>query len=392
MRKSIVSTVVIDPGHGGHDSGCLGPNRVKEKDVALSIALKFGKFIEENFPEVKVVYTRKTDVFIELHQRAEIANEAKADLFVSVHCNSACYYDKKRRKEQCNVETHGTETWVMGLHKTEANLEVSKRENSVVLMEKDYLKQYEGFDPNSPEADIIFSLYQNTYMDQSLRLATLVQQELTGKGRQNRGVKQAGFWVLYKTAMPSILIETGFLSNPAEEKYLGSAKGQQEVASGIYRAFRQYKSAMEPAPDRTEKTPSPVKEETEPVTVTVSEKTEQPSVEKADTVTSGSPEKSAGQGAEQEVKIHFSVQIISSVQKLPKGSPRFKGLKDIQEEKKDNVYKYSYGNFSSFDESVSAQTKMREMGFKDAFVVAYKNGTRITVPEARETLKKINSK
>ncbi|MFM7217152.1 MAG: N-acetylmuramoyl-L-alanine amidase, partial [Bacteroidota bacterium] len=214
VGKGLVRTVVIDAGHGGHDSGCLGKAGTKEKDVALGIALKLGQFIEDNLQGVRVVYTRKSDVFVELHERAQIANNAHADLFICIHCNSACYYDKKRRKEMCNQEPRGPETYIMGLHKTEANLNVSRRENSVVVLEKDYKTQYEGFDPNSPEADIIFSLYQNTFMEQSLDFATAVQNELSESGRYGRGVKQAGFLVLYKTAMPSVLIETGFLSNP----------------------------------------------------------------------------------------------------------------------------------------------------------------------------------
>ena len=239
-----LTKVVIDAGHGGHDPGCLGKIS-KEKDVTLGVSLKLGKYIEDNFSDVKVIYTRKTDKFVELYERADIANNARADLFISIHCNSACFFDKKRKKEMCNTQISGVETWVMGLNKSDENLEVAKRENEVILLEKDYSRQYGGFDPNSPEANIIFTLYQNSFLDQSLRLASFVQQEMKSIKRPGRGVKQAGFLVLYKTSMPSILIETGFLSNLNEEKYLSSAKGQDEIAKSIYKAFSSYKNSIE---------------------------------------------------------------------------------------------------------------------------------------------------
>ncbi|MEY4595206.1 MAG: cell wall hydrolase/autolysin [Bacteroidota bacterium] len=379
QRRSVVKTVVIDAGHGGHDSGCLGANKVKEKDVALGIALKLGKLLEDNFPDIKVIYTRKTDVFLELHERAQIANSAKADLFICVHCNSACYFDKKKRKELCNAETKGPETWIMGLNRSEANLEVAKRENSVMLLEKDYVRQYDGFDPNSPEADIIFSLYQNTFMEQSLKMASLIQQELTSKGRTNRGVKQAGFWVLYKTTMPSVLIETGFLSNPGEEQFLGSGKGQQEVANGIYKAFKKYRSGIEmvDAPAETEKEPEPKSE---------------PDVEKKPEETN--PTTTSSNDADtKEQGVWMSVQFLSSTTPLKSDNARFKGLKNVREEQNANGgYKYFYGHYTTFQEAVEGQSKLRENGFKDAFVVAYKDGKRITVPEARTILEKNNSK
>jgi len=227
---------VIDAGHGGHDAGCLGASSM-EKHVALDIALALGKLIESNYPDVKVVYTRKTDVFIPLHERANIANRAHADVFICIHLNSG------------GKAAYGSETYVMGNHKSQDNLEVAKRENQVIQLEDDYLKKYDGFDPNSPEANIIFSLYQSQYMNQSLLLASNIQTEFEGyAGRHNRGVKQAGFLVLYKTAMPAVLIECGFLSNQPEEKFLRSDKGQQIMANAIYRAFKAYKSDMESAP------------------------------------------------------------------------------------------------------------------------------------------------
>ncbi|MCC7231614.1 MAG: N-acetylmuramoyl-L-alanine amidase [Bacteroidia bacterium] len=351
-----VKTVVIDAGHGGHDSGCLG-SKYKEKDVALGIALQLGEQIEKNFPDVNVIYTRKTDVFVELHERASIANNARADLFICIHCNSACYFDKKKRKNVCNSDTHGVETWVMGLHVSEANLEVSKRENEVVLLEKDYLKQYDGFDPNSPEANIIFSLYQNTYLDQSLKLATNVQQEMKKSDRLSRGVKQAGFLVLYKTSMPSILIETGFLSNPEEEKYLGSQKGQKEMATSIFRAFRDYKTDVENA------------------------------VTKAEHI----PEKSAGKNRndiQEAGPVNYSVQFYLSAEQLKSDNPRLKHVQDIRTEKSGSMYKYLTGNFPDIGTAIQRQEELRTMGFQDAFLVAYSNGIRISLKEARELQQK----
>ena len=395
-----VTKVVIDAGHGGHDSGCLGKN-VKEKDVALGVALKLGKYIEDHFPDVKVIYTRKTDVFVELHQRAAIANNARADLFICIHCNSACYYNKKKKKDVCNEEILGAETWVMGLHMSEANLEVSKRENEVVLLEKDYTKQYDGFDPNSPEANIIFSLYQNTFLDQSLKLASSVQQELKAKGRPSRGVKQAGFLVLYKTAMPSILIETGFLSNPAEAKYLDSEKGQQEVAHGIYNAFKSYKSAIESSGIKQEKIEQESSSQSGDSTPAVKSSgneskpdsgegkennTESPKEDKV--VVPNIPKENDKTTVDSDESLMFGVQILISPSKIVKGSSKFKGLKEVREEKEKGMYKYVYGEVQGMSEAVELQDEMRVKGFKDAFVVAYLNNKRISIKEARERLKK----
>ena len=405
-KRYTLARIAIDAGHGGHDSGCLG-SKTKEKDIALAISLKLGKMIEENFDDVKVIYTRKTDQFVELHQRAEIANNAKADLFICIHCNSACYLDKKH-KEVCNTETRGAETWVMGLKKSEANLEVAKRENEAVLLEKDYKQQY-GFDPNSPEANIIFSLYQNTYLDQSLRMASLVQQELNSKGRNGRGVKQAGFLVLYKTYMPSILVETGFLSQPDEEEYLASEKGQTEMARSIFKAFKAYKASLESgvsSPDASDDHPDtgnkeddkqvkedmkvkvdspPAKKpvvETPVKPITHAPKVVKPEAnQKNDSAEDKQPGESTGQ-------IVYRVQILLSPKAIPKGSPKFKGVNDAREEKVDNVFKYTTGYFTKMEDAVNLQTTMRSGGFADAFVVPYLNNKRISIKEARERKKK----
>jgi len=233
-RDAKVDVVVIDAGHGGKDHGTSGKTS-REKDVALKIALKLGSYIEKNIPDVKVIYTRKDDRYLALDERADIANKAKADLFICIHANA-----------NANARAFGTETFVMGLHKDESNLAIAKRENAVILLDENYHERYQGFDPNSPESYILFTLTQSAYQESSLRFASKVEEQFKGKvGRVSRGVKQAGFIVLWRTTMPSVLIETGFLSNGAEEKFLVSDEGQNLLASGIYRAFKAYKSEVE---------------------------------------------------------------------------------------------------------------------------------------------------
>ena len=373
---------MIDAGHGGHDSGCLG-TKTQEKDVALAVALKLGKYIKDNFNDVDVIYTRKTDVFVELHERANIANNAKADLFICIHCNSAG-----------DEDVCGPETWVMGLHKSEANLAVSKRENDVVLLEKDYQKKYDGFDPNSPEANIIFSLYQNAYLDQSLKMASLVQHELKTKGRFGRGVKQAGFLVLYKTSMPSILVETGFLTNKNEEKFLSSTKGQDDIAQSIFSAFKTYKASLESSSTGSEEKEKKSEgkndlgdDDSSSKAVVVKDKEEiQPVAD--DTESEKANHKSSPKTGNNGDKLIFSVQVVSSPKQERKDSGKFKGLKDIHEEKAGGLFKYSSGQFSELKDAIDYQSQMRNKGFKDAFVVAFKNGSRISIKEAREMIEK----
>lgn len=251
-----IKTVVIDAGHGGKDPGAIGPGKTYEKNVALAVALKLGEMIKKSYPDVNVIYTRKTDVFLELHERAEIANKNKADLFIAIHCNSST-----------NSAVYGSSSYVLGLHRTEANLEVAKRENAVILLEEDRDKNYE-FDPNTPEGHIIMSMKQNAFLEQSISFASKgeVYMESYGK-RKTLGVKQAGFYVLYKTAMPSILAEIGFISNPDEEKYLASAKGQEIIAGSLFKAFSEYKVDMEDSEaeqfvrEQAKEEEQPVKEE-----------------------------------------------------------------------------------------------------------------------------------
>ncbi|MHA7877794.1 MAG: N-acetylmuramoyl-L-alanine amidase family protein [Bacteroidota bacterium] len=234
-KKYKVSKVIIDAGHGGYDPGALG-RFSKEKDVALQIALKLGALLKEYMPDVEVIYTRKKDVFVSLHNRAKVANKNNVDMFISIHCNAS----------PKGPVASGTETYTMGMHTSRHNLEVAKRENAVILMEDDYQKHYQGFDPKLPESHILFSLYQNAYEYNSLKLAQNIQHQFKSRvGRVCRGVKQAGLLVLWKTAAPSVLVEVGFITNPQEEKYLNSKLGQQYIASGIFRAFRDYKHELE---------------------------------------------------------------------------------------------------------------------------------------------------
>lgn len=351
-----IKKIVIDAGHGGEDPGAVG-KKSREKNIVLSVALKLGELIKTNFPGVEVIYTRKTDVFVELYRRAQIANSNKADLFISIHCNSTT-----------KPEPYGAETWVLGLNKSQANLEVAKKENASVLFEKDYINQYDGFDPNSPEGNIIFSLYQNAFLEQSLQFADLVQKQFTNKlGRHDRGVKQAGFLVLYRTTMPSALIELGFISNPAEENYISSENGQNQLSLAIFKAFKEYKIKYEGGTisDSSEKTETNVNHIIENQDNSISPNTVKDSV---NTV--------------HKKEIFFRVQIATSPSKKPLNSPEFKGLTDVAFYIQNNTYKFTAGNFKTLKEAVDYQHTLQSKGFKDAFVVAFLNEERITPSEA----------
>lgn len=344
-----LKTVVIDAGHGGQDYGCNGKNSY-EKNVALNIALKLGAQIQEKYPDVKVIYTRKTDVFIELYERAAIANRNNADLFICIHCNA-----------NPSTSPYGTETYVMGLHKTEANLNVAKRENDVILMEDDYAQHYDGFDPNNPASHIIFSLNQHAYMDQSILFASKVEDYFKrDANRSSRGVKQAGFLVLWKTAMPSVLIETGFLTNTNEEKFLASAEGQEKIAGSILKAFSDYKTIMEnPLQNATVKN--------EQVTTTNN------SVQ-TNTTTSQSNS-----------SLIFQVQFYADKTELKTSHAKFSQLQKepINYVSENGLYKYRIGPYNNLDEAVKKQSVARNAGFKDAFVIAFSNGKRISLDEAK---------
>lgn len=357
-----ISTVVIDAGHGGKDPGCIG-SKTKEKDINLAIALKIGDYIEKNFPTVKVIYTRKTDVFVELFKRAQIANENKADLFICVHCNS-----------NPSKVSSGAETYVMGLYKTQANLAVAQKENSSILMEDGYTNNYDGFDPNSTEAYIIFSLYQNAYLDQSLSFATDIQKQIKSKtAMYDRGVKQAGFLVLWKTAMPSVLVETGFLSNATDEEYLSSAKGQDIIANGIFSAFKVYKADIEG---------KKIKSDTE---ITTPKDTSAKPLTKKDSIVSKKDSLANSSGKKE---IFFKVQFASSSVKKALNSPEFKGLKDVKEYFHNGMYKYVTGNETTFEKALTLLDTVHNLGFKDAFIVAFLNGERISPQDAVKLIKK----
>ncbi len=398
-----IKTVVIDAGHGGKDPGCHG-SKYKEKDVALAVALKLGKYIEDNMKDVKVVYTRKTDVFVELQERAMIANRAKADLFICVHCNSACVHDKVKKKDVCRDEVHGAETYVMGIKNEKGKLDVAKRENSAMLLEDDYVKKYEGFDPNSDESYIIMSMFNDTYLNQSLDFASKAQKQYAGKaGRSDKGVKRASLWVLWRTYMPAVLTEIGYLTNPEEEQFLGSAKGQDYVASGLFRAFREYKDEIQGSvkkydDDFEKQTPyKPTKEDS----LEIENNKKQGRKEEVDTAASKATIDKNVTDKKEEVKkdtkkdkvkeenkkeeisdskgIVYKVQLLSSDKKISLTSDKFKDVETPGEYTDNGIFKYTAGEFSNKQDAVKLQNELRKKGFKEAFVIAMQGGKRITL-------------
>ncbi|MBL7884436.1 MAG: N-acetylmuramoyl-L-alanine amidase [Bacteroidia bacterium] len=391
-----VKTVVIDAGHGGKDPGCHG-TKYKEKDVALAVALKLGKYIEEHLKDVKVVYTRKTDVFLELQQRAEIANKAKADLFICIHCNSACYRDKKLKKDICKDEVAGAETYIMGIKNEQGKLDVAKRENSAILLEDNYVQKYDGFDPNSDESYIIMSMFTDTYLNQSLNFASKLQKQYKTKaGRNDKGVKRASLWVLWRTYMPSVLTEIGFLTNPEEEQFLGSAKGQDYIASSIFRAFREYKDELEGITkkydDHFEKQESykltkddslelaEIKKALKtapkelPADTTESEEGTKPETSKNE---KAKPENDKETTTSNSSAIVYKVQIASSDKKIPLNSEKFKDVEKPGEYEDKGIYKYTAGEFTKQEDATRLQRILRTKGFPDAFVIATQDGKRI---------------
>lgn len=340
--------VVMDAGHGGTDPGNVG-NGYKEKDIALNIVLTVGKALEKH-PNIKVIYTRKTDVFVTLRGRAQIANDADADLFVSVHCNSH------------NSSAHGTETFVLGLHANQRNFEIAKKENEVIFLEEDYKSHYDGFDPNSPESFIGLTLMQEDYLDQSTQLARLVQDNFTKTLKRNdRGVKQAGFWVLHNTYMPSVLVETGFLTYKPEGAYLNSSKGQDEISLSIYKGVMDYKMIL----DRNvgENVYKDVVD-IESIKEAVNEEIKPDDTSKliySNTV--------------------FKVQLAASSNKIEPKSFNFKGLQDISREKEGKYFKYFYGYTSDYNEAKKLADVAKSKGYPSCFIVAYQNGKRVEVSE-----------
>jgi len=326
--------VVLDAGHGGKDPGKVA-KKIYEKDVALNVVLLTGKYLEAH-KDIKVIYTRKKDVFVDLWERGKIANDADADLFVSVHCNAH------------HTQASGTETYVLGLHANKQNFEVAKHENSVIFMEDNYKERYEGFDPNSPEAVIGMTLMQEEFLDESLLVASYTQDKFTKDlKRLDRGVKQAGFVVLYQTYMPSILIETGFITNKKEGAFLNSKAGQQRVAKAIAQAILKYKKHLD------DNYVYEVPKKKEPV--------------KESRVVEG---------------VDFKVQIATSTKKLALKSYNFNGLKGVKRIKDGNFYKYYYGNTSDYDAINKMRNVAKKNGYPTAFVVAFKGGKKISVTHA----------
>lgn len=335
-----IQTIVIDAGHGGKDPGALGKNS-HEADINLAVALKLGDYIKENMRDVKVIYTRDKDKFVELNERANIANRNNADLFISIHCNST----------EGTTTAKGVETFVMGESKNEANLKVAKTENAAILLE-DNTDAYDNFDPNSTEAYILFSLSQSLYQNQSLQVADKVQHQLVDRvGRHDRGVQQAGFLVLWKTAMPSILVELGFINNVNEEKFLASEQGQTKLALALYRAFEEYKLAY----DADNQSVKPTQNNAH------------------------------SNGSANEVV--FMVQFASRDKKVPVTDKAFSKVKDVDVYEYNGAFRYTSGHFATKAEAVARQAEVRAAGFSDAFVIAFVNGERATLKQAEAAMK-----
>jgi len=330
--------VVLDAGHGGKDTGNRG-NGYFEKRIALNIALKVGASLAKD-QVVKVIYTRKSDVFVDLIERANIANKADADLFISIHCDA---FTKST--------VYGAGTFVLGLHANERNFQVAQKENSVIFLEENYEQKYDGFDPNNPESVISLLLMQETYLDQSIVAANTIQRSFVRNlARKDRTVKQAGFVVLKYTYMPSVLVETGFLTNPTEGSYLNSNKGQQEIAQAIAKAILNYKKELS----------NSVAIEN-PIELVSPKQPENPVVQK------------------QLEDVYFSVQIAASNKAIAPRSYNFKGLKSVERLKEGNIYRYFYSRSPSYDAAKKLQTEARQKGYKGAFIVAFKDGKKVDI-------------
>ena len=378
-------TLVIDAGHGGKDPGTRGVKAL-EKDVNLKVALAFGKYVERNCPDVKVIYTRKTDVFIELSERAAIANRNKADLFISIHSNALP--DGKISR--------GFETYTLGMHRASDNLDVAKRENSVILVEDNYKQRYAGFDPKSSESYIMFELMQDNNMSNSVELAKMIQHEACSlSGRQNKGVHQAGFLVLRETSMPGCLIELGFLTTPDEEAFLDSSNGQDLLAHGIFNAFLKYKKKYgarnsatssssvkteEPKTDSSKKQPAAKEQPKQPAAKeqpkqpAAKEQPKQPAT-KVEPVPAQKVDPTSGS------RPIFKVQIGASSQQLPPDSPEFKGLANVESYQENGMVKYTVGASPDFNE-INRLRKSIFDKFPEAFVIAFKDGVKMDVAQA----------
>lgn len=355
--------LVLDAGHGGRDPGAVGKIS-QEKNITLSVVKKVGSMVEQNMPDVKVVYTRKTDVFVPLEERANIANNHHADMFISVHTNAAK-----------STSAYGAETYTLGLAKTQANLAVAMAENSVMMLEDDYKTRYQGFDPSSVDSYIMFEFMMDTYLDNSISFATDVQHQLTtNSNRHDRGVRQAGFWVLHRSACPSVLVELGFISNRQEELYMASEKGQQELAQSIYNAFLKYKrnydrkSGNGSSPAQRNGTPEPSAPSTSSTPPAASTTLPSSSVQHP-LATSTLPV--------------YKVQFLSSPTVLKPGSSVFKGVKDASYYQEGGLYKYTVGAETDFNKANQLKNEVRKK-FADAFVIAFLEDKKISISEAQK--------
>jgi N-acetylmuramoyl-L-alanine amidase len=341
-----LKTVVIDAGHGGKDPGCHGAS-AHEKHVCLSMALMLGEMIKTNYPDIKVVYTRDTDVFVELDERAKIANRNNADLFICIHANAA------------STTAYGTETYVLGLHRTESQQAVAARENATIHLEDDGGKKYEDFEM-TPDAIIARQIQLSVFLDQSISFADKLQAEFRAIGRYDRGVKQAGFLVLYKTTMPSVLIETGFLTNPTEEKFLADSTTQRQMANSMFTAFKKYKNELEGVEEQVDTNNGGATTTTDPVVKPI---TKPGSTDKKDVVI-------------------FRVQVETATDPIPLTDKKFKGY-SVYEYEHGGLYKYTFGAFENDVKAATEyQAKLREEGYAHAFVVAFLNGERINLQKA----------
>jgi len=389
QAKDKVAKVVIDAGHGGTMPGAVG-KLCKEKDINLKVALLVGKLISENFNDVTVIYTRKGDETVDLYKRAEIANKNKADLFISIHCNASE-----------NKSAHGVETFVMGLGKSDESISIARKENADMLLEKDYKTNYSDFDPNSPEAYIVFSLYSSAYLNWSTIFASKVQSHLLRNcNLTDRTVQQAGFWVLYKVAMPSILVELGFISNVEEEKYLVRKETQELLALSIYNAFAEYKNLIE----GSEKPFLPVSntEKKEQINGSQPENKTEPENEITDAfqnqnlshseITPDTTEFNTTINITENKEpliinnIRFRIQFFLSKDNFNISDKKFSSLSDVKKYKENGVWKYTSGDFNSLYE---AQNKLKEIKklYSDAFIIAFNNEHKITISEAQKLLK-----
>ncbi len=377
-------TLVIDPGHGGHDAGALGAIS-KEKNINLAVALRFGKYVEQNLPEVRVIYTRKTDVFIPLNERANIANRANADLFISVHTNAL----------PAGKVARGFETYTLGMHRAKDNLDVAMRENSVISMEKDYQQRYQGFDPRSSESYIIFEFIQGKNMERSVELARMIQRSVCdGANRPDKGVHQAGFLVLRETSMPGCLIELGFITTPDEERLLNNDSRVDDIARGIYEAFAKYKNKYDRsvsvpyrAKDSEEVNIPKIVPDQEPAPKTrVVTRGKQPKREEA------TPEQPKREVKKTETKKEvkktevadapvFKLQIFVGSRNLRKGDAHFKGETDYDSFQEGNLVKYTLGASTNYNEIYRLRKEKLDK-FPEAFIIAFKNGQKYDVNQA----------